>query len=458
MYTRHRRWKRKTKRRSWLPVVLLLIGVPVGLELLTRAVTHAAGIDEQLTTDLSTGTEQVEAYRLQFLGSDQQPYEGLSTNGELLAARNPLMGYQLLPDQTNSFWTINEQGFRDDEPVSPQKAEGEVRIFVLGGSAAFGQLNSGNQATLASHLEKLLDDRVADQRANSNRYQPATLPYRADQVGEALALPPRIPDRQYRVINAAVPGYASGNELAMLMQRVSNYNPDILIVLNSYQDLLLPGDQVATDIPGLDALVRGERESTLQQVQTSVGDWFNGLYTVRAVDRFILQANAAEDESAILLNLMVPTETTALEQHLPTDDAELERRVARYRDNLLQMVRWSSSTQRRLLIGLQPEITGRSTEVMTPEESAILAKLGSNYSDRIQTGYTNVSAAAEQAAAASANARLVNLQTLYENFEGQAFQSPTSLTDEANRVMAGRFFEAIVGELAIQPRPFGSAE
>ena len=456
MYTRHRRWKRKPKRRSWLPVVLLLIGVPFGLELLTRAVTHAAGINEQLTADSPAGTEQVEAYRLRFLGSDRQPYEGIPNNhGELLAARSPLMGYQLLPNQESPFWTINEQGFRESEPVTPEKAEGEVRIFVLGGSAAFGQLNSSNEATLASHLEKLLTDRVADQRANSNRYQPATLPFRADQVGEALALPPRIPDRQYRVINAAVPGYASGNELALLMQHVSNYSPDILIVLNSYQDLLLPSEQAATDIPELDALVRGERESPLQQVQTSIGDWFNQLYTVRAVDRYVLQGDMPEDESAITLNLLTSPEGT-LDQYLPADETELDQRVARYQENLLQMVRWSSATQKRLLIGLQPEITGRSTEAMTPEESAILTKLGNSYDDRLQTGYNRLTSAAEQAASSSANARLLNFYNLYETYEGQAFQSPTSLTDEANRVMASRFFEAIVGDLAIEPRPFGA--
>jgi hypothetical protein len=457
MYTRRRRWKRKTKRRSWLPVVLLLVGIPIGLELLTRAVTHAAGINEQLAGDAAAGTERVDAYRLRFLGSDRQPFEGVDNRGELLAARSPLMGYQLLPEQSNSFWTINAQGFREDQPVSPQKAEGEVRIFILGGSTAFGQLNSGNEATLDSHLEKLLNDRVADQRANPGRYQPATLPFRADQVGEALALPARIPDRQYRVINAAVPGYASGNELALLMQHVSNYNPDILIVLNSYQDLLLSSEQAAADIPGLDALVRGERESPVQQVQASIGNWFNQLYTVRAVDRYVLQSNVAEDESAITLNLLTSPEGS-LGQHLPADEAELERRVARYRDNLLQMVRWSSSTQKRLLIGVQPEITGRSTEAMTPEESAILPRLGNAYTDRIQAAYPRLISAAEQAAGASANARLLNFYNLYETYEGQVFQSPTSLTDEANHIMAGRFFETIVGDLAIEPRPFGTVE
>lgn len=459
MFTRRRsRWKRKSQRRHWLPVVLFLIGVPIGLELLTRAITHAAGVSDQLTADDAGRLELVDSYELGFLSPDGQAYEGLPHEGKLLAVRNPLTGYQLLPEQTSDFWSINEQGFRDSEPVPPTKADGEVRIFVLGGSAAFGQLNSSNQVTFADHLEKLLNDRVSAQQSTPNRFQPPTLPYRADQVAEALALPPRIPERKYRVINAAVPGYSSGNELALLMQHISNYSPDMLVVLDSYQDLVLPSSSVATDIPGLDALIQGERESPVNQVTTSVGDWFKRLYVVRAIDRYILQSQSNEDETAITLNLMLPTDDPPLDQYLPSDTEELNQRVARYQENLLQMVRWSSATRKRLFIGLQPELTGRSADVMTPEESAILAQLGDAYGERVRNGYTRLAEAAQQSAAASANAKVLNLYNLYETFEGQAFQGPTSLTDEANQVLASRFFEAIVTDLAIQPQPFGSTQ
>jgi hypothetical protein len=457
MYTRRRSsWKRKSQRRSWLPIVLLLVGVPIGLELLVRGIAHATGGSEQLTAEPAGKTELIQSYRLGFQSPEGQPYEALPNQGELKAVRSPLMGYYLLPNQTNEFWTINAQGFRDDEPVTPEKAEGEVRIFVLGGSTAFGQLNSGNQATFANHLEKLLNDRVAGQQSNPTRFQPAILPYRADQVAEVLALPPRIPERQYRVINAAVPGYASGNELAMLMQQVVTYNPDMIVILNSYQDLMLPSSQVGADIPGLDALVQGERESPTDQLTQSVQDWFDRLYVVRAVDRYVLQSQTPEEELAISLNLVNAGNPQPLDQALAADDAELDRRVARYRNHLLQMVRWSSATRKRLFVGLQPEITGRAANAMPPEEAAILTKLGDSYAQRMQAGYTKLAAAAEQAAQSSANAKLLNLYNLYETYDGRAFQSPTSLTDDANQVLASKFFESIVQELAIEPKPFGS--
>jgi hypothetical protein len=457
MFTRRRSsWKRKSRRRSWLPMVLLLVGIPIGLELLVRGIAHATGGNEQLTAEPDGKPEIIQSYRLGFLSPEGQSYEALPNQGELMAVRSPLMGYHLLPDQANQFWTINAQGFRDDEPVTAEKANGEVRIFVLGGSTAFGQLNSGNQATFASHLEKLLNDRVAGQQANPTRFQPPILPYRADQVAEALALPPRIPEQQYRVINAAVPGYASGNELAMLMQQVVTYNPDVIVILNSYQDLLLPSSQVGADIPGLDALIQGERESPTEQVTQSVQDWFDRLYVVRAVDRYVLQTQPPEDELAISLNLVNAGQSQPLDQALAGDEAELDRRIARYRNHLLQMVRWSSATRKRLYVGLQPEITGRAANAMPPEEAAILTKLGDTYAQRMQTGYSKLSAAAEQVTQSSANAELLNLYKLYETYEGQAFQSPTSLTDDANQVLASRFFESMVRQLAIEPRPFGS--
>ncbi|MBD2024991.1 hypothetical protein H6F80_11365, partial [Leptolyngbya sp. FACHB-711] len=45
---------------------------------------------------------------------------------------------------------------------------------------------------------------------------------------------------------------------------------------------------------------------------------------------------------------------------------------------------------------------------------------------------------------------------LYANTPGQVFLSPTSVTDEANAVLAERFFKAIEQKMAIEPKPFGS--
>jgi len=156
---RRNTWKRKNKRRSWVPIALLLLGMPIGLELLARLAVTLTGTSQQLEITQSDQDRKIESYRLKFLSPAGQPYSKLPSSGELAAVRNPLLGYQLLPQQKSQFWVINPQGFREVDTVSPQKPPGEMRIFVLGGSMAFGQLSSSNQTTFSHQLEELLNHR-----------------------------------------------------------------------------------------------------------------------------------------------------------------------------------------------------------------------------------------------------------------------------------------------------------
>lgn len=445
---------RKNQRRYWLLMtLLLLVGTPIALEILIRAIAHFTGNSQQFAAGPSAQARRVEGYRLGFLSPDGQPYDGLS-QGELRAVRSPLMGYQLVPKQQNQFWTINPQGFRDTNPVSTNKPSNEVRIFVLGGAMAFGQLSSTNETTFTNQLEKLLNDRVARQKSNTAQFQPAILPYRADQVEEVMKLPARIPDRQYRVVNAAVPGYATSNTLAKLMHQVANFNPDVVIILNSYEDLLLPGNQESVDIPGLDALTRGERDWVKAQITTPMQTWFKQLFLVQAVQKYALRSGP-EKQILVPLNLLT-VNSSELSNGLPADDKELGLRVDRYRNNLLRIAQWSGATKKRLMIGLQPEVSRRQDNVLTSEEKAILSELGSNYTSRMKQAYPKLVSATQQAIKAAPNARFLDLGGLYAKQPERVFQGPTSLTDEANRALAAKFFELIVREQAIVPKPYGS--
>nr|MDJ0707934.1 hypothetical protein [Leptolyngbyaceae cyanobacterium MO_188.B28] len=281
--------------------------------------------------------------------------------------------------------------------------------------------------------------------------QPAVLPYWADKVREALALPPRIRDGQYRVINAAVPGYASGNELAQLMKRVVNYDPDIVVALNGYADLLLPSTQLGADVPGLEDLLVNETPSIGSQINEQVQNWFNRLSAVQVYKHYTDGGQKTQTALSTPLNLASLDADASLNDSLGGDEMELKQRVVRYRNHMRQMARWASSTQKRLVIGLQPEITGRNPDAMTSAESGIVSDLGDAYKQWMQTGYEELSVAAKQVAQSSANVSMLNLYGMYNTFEGPAFQSPTSLTDEANQTLAEQFYRAIATELTLRP-------
>ncbi|HVC08550.1 MAG TPA: hypothetical protein VNH15_01255 [Elusimicrobiota bacterium] len=121
----------------------------------------------------------------------------LSASKGLLKLRlSPGVVYENAPSQKTPFFSINSSGYRGPE-ISPLRP-GQKRIIVVGGSTAFGTGLNSDGETFAVHLEKLL---------------PGT-----------------------QVINAAVIGYESGNELALVARSLINLNPNLIIALDGFND------------------------------------------------------------------------------------------------------------------------------------------------------------------------------------------------------------------------------
>jgi hypothetical protein len=319
-----------------LPLLVILAAIPlvlVLLELLTRIVIGVMGKSAEFAA-YEGEPAIVTAYRLKFLGKTQQPYDGLSDSGFLAAQRRLAVGYSLVGNQKSNYWRINQQGFRDDDPVPLEKPKNEIRIFLLGGSTAFGQWNASNQATLASKLEARLNERVAQQRRSPEKYRPTTLPFYKPDLEKALALPIQLRDGQYRVINAAVPGYTSGNELAQLALQILPYSPDAILVLDGYTDLMLPSNEAQRDIPKMEALLNNAPGHFWTYLTQQLNHWVTDTYLVKAIQYWLLRPRPSVSQ----LSLVATDEAAPLEQHLAADAAELERRVARYRDRLDHMM------------------------------------------------------------------------------------------------------------------------
>ena len=88
----------------------------------------------------------------------------------------------------------------------------------------------------------------------------------------------------------------------MLMQQVVNYNPDMIIALNSYADLTLPSTESGADVPGLDEALQDKGKETEVQVGDIVKGWFNDLYLVQGWQRFILRSPQPPKDAGIMLN------------------------------------------------------------------------------------------------------------------------------------------------------------
>ncbi len=98
---------------------------------------------------------------------------------------------------------VDERGFRS-RPFADRKPRGAFRVFLLGASTAVGYGIRSNAETITGHLLRGLESRY--------------------------------PDRAFEVVNAAVSGYTSTQELILLHTKVLRWEPDFVIVLDGRND------------------------------------------------------------------------------------------------------------------------------------------------------------------------------------------------------------------------------
>ncbi len=443
------------KKKKSLPRWLILGSIPlilIGLELIARLGVGIAGKTAEFAA-YEGEPLTVTAYRLRYLDRTNQPYDGLPDHGRLKVKRSSLMGYKLVGNQQSSVWQINEQGFRMEQAIALPKPKDEVRIFVLGGSTAFGQMSSSNQATFANQLETRFNQQVATQKNNSAKFRPDVLPYYADELAKAMALPPRIRESRYRVINAAVPGYASSNELAQLTQQILAYKPDYVVIVDGYADLLLPSTQEGADIPGIEGMLENASGHFTAALSEQWKSWLNQSYLVKSIQYWLLRPQDA-------LTPLIPPDAggATISQRLPTDTEELSRRVSRYRSNLEQIARLTTSAKIPLIVALQPEITSR-TNTLTQREKRILSQLGLSYSQQVKSGYGGLQQSIAQVKQAfPQGVTTLNLYDAAASLKDDAFHDPIHLTDKGNEAIANKLYESMTNSLTVQPKPFAQPE
>ena len=104
--------------------------------------------------------------------------------------------------------TINSQQFRYDRDIGVFPKPADVyRIFLTGGSVAFGGGAPSNSTAISGFLEKILNDSLA-----------ATL------------------GKKIEVVNAACPAWASTQERIWIEQRLSEMQPDMIISFSGNND------------------------------------------------------------------------------------------------------------------------------------------------------------------------------------------------------------------------------
>ena len=113
-------------------------------------------------------------------------------------------GNELIPNQSNDSIKINSEGFRGDN-FSIVKPDGFYRIITVGGSTMFGYGATSDETTIPGYFEALLQN---NSKLNN-----------------------------VEVINAGISGATSFTELELIKNKLIDYEPDLIIVYDGWNDL-----------------------------------------------------------------------------------------------------------------------------------------------------------------------------------------------------------------------------
>ncbi|HUI80266.1 MAG TPA: SGNH/GDSL hydrolase family protein [Bryobacteraceae bacterium] len=110
----------------------------------------------------------------------------------------------------------DKQGFRHDEDVSMEKPANTVRIFFLGGSAAYGC--EGQYRSMDPAWQRIYNRDLIDTYLQS-------------------ALQQRHPERRWEVVNAAVNEFRMHQHLGLIYTQLLRYHPDLVIFMDGHNDM-----------------------------------------------------------------------------------------------------------------------------------------------------------------------------------------------------------------------------
>jgi lysophospholipase L1-like esterase len=436
--------KQKKSKFSFLSFLIIaplsLICIVVIAEFVARFYFNVTGKTEELNLAPEESIELAK-YRLQFLDNNGQPLDLISEQGNLKVTRKLASGYQLIPGQKSEFWQINEQGFRYHESLSINKPQNEIRIFILGGSTAFGYLNANNESTIAHQLEQRLEQRVQQQQTQPETYRPDVFPFFQPLREEAMAKPPKIRQGKYRVINAAIPGYTSGNQLGKLALEILPYQPDLIIVLDGYGDLMLSSNYEAMEIPKIEKYLANAPAHFEAYLEQYLQQKFENIYLIKLAQKWF----NSSDFSQVNQSLVIKEEAhKPLVNYLSQDEGELKRRVQRYQENQRKLVNLSNKIGIPVILALQPEITGRNPDKLSDSERVIVQELGESYQNRLPNQYPHLAQSLKELAKINPkNIRILDLYKLNDNYPSPSFVDAVHLTEAANKIIADQLYYTI---------------
>jgi lysophospholipase L1-like esterase len=340
-------------------------------------------------------------------------------------------GWRNAPDYDRIDIHHDHQGFRRDGDVSLEKPPNTVRIFFLGGSAAYG----------SEGLFRALDP---DWRRIYNR----------DLIDVWLEkrLQREHPEKHWEVINAAVNEFRMHQSLILIYEKLLLYKPDLIIFFDGHNDM--SGIMGPTG-PVYDAFASTPHEAefqaltypkTLSSLVFSMGTWLrNNSVLFAGIQRHIQerhQFGPPPDSGAVPTPVALDDLTAELRQRA---ELNLSSHAGYYVQMAERIANALDHEKIPVVFALQPELI-LSPKPLTPVETKFAAhmrELSGRYGTYM---YEQLRPRIAQDMADSARRNGFTFVDTADAFSGvreKTFTDYCHLTSRGNELMADKLYEAI---------------
>lgn len=350
--------------------------------------------------------------------------------------RDPYAAWRGNPGFSDVFIQHNSQGFRRDVETPLSKPANTIRVFVLGGSVAYG--TEGAYQEIDNHP-----------------------PPRNNQTIDWYlqhALNTRFPSKHWEVINAAVPGYRLHQDLARVLSVLLRYQPDYIVSIDGANDMapLLKAPPrydpylMPEWAPGFNQLAN---PASLGSVRMFASTWLrNNSVLVRLMQDWLVQRARQHDHrrrmlASIVTNPVRWADLTPAEQNQYRVSAS---QLDSYVHAIRQIHAILALDNVRALFVLQPELVLTRKPLVGTESRLddMTRRLEGNlYVYGLTMLYPKL-AEELQADAPERGYRFLDLTGAFDGMRAQAFTDLCHLTPDANRAMAERIFDNLADAFA----------
>lgn len=351
---------------------------------------------------------------------------------------SPRLGWQLAAGRYHDF-AINAQGFRHSSDVALTPAPDTVRIFLAGGSTAFGtnglypQIPAkplSSKDTIDSHLQDILNARLRGAGA-------------------------------YEVINAGVPEYRLFQEITLLREKLLSFKPQIVVFLDGHNDIsFLTAGSVLTDSAA--PYWNNRHFQRLARVMNSASalgalywlDVFFGrvsyiYHGLSVLFQRTADWTAATDRGAWGTAVFRPEDEARLKQVYAAQLREVDEVLPLYLSQIADLKAIAASRGIRVIYALQPELLVEPTSSLTPTEARIQELAFRHHRDlgTLKWRYLSSKISGYLEKVRDEKFRTVNLVSIAPNHSEDLYTDYCHLTTAGNLVVAERLYADIATSL-----------